>query len=422
MAGIGGKNCGLVQFGEMQVLQRHPRGARVLELSRRDEARALLLKAAKQVEPIMKTRGWKVRNLVEIIPPSPNLMGWNQNRGETIAIRLRQVRSDDSFFDFHHVLGTLLHELCHIVHGPHDTHFYALLDELWGEVEGLMDKGVSGLGPFESTGYRAGGILKSHADAREAQVQAALKRQRLGTLMGGPSSGKRLGGGSVGKDVRALAAEAAQRRAADNIWCQAPKPVGPPPLVQPGEIGVVAGGGSGPRPAQPTVKPAGRAGVPPPANESAVSGDGASGRKGKESEGKGKENAGEGTGGKRKSRQSSAASEGGLARHRDESAGARTGGGGGKQLIDLTWDDEEDVAAEEDAEDCVVVAVSRGDAGASQSRSSSSRARRPADKSGGPREGLRCPRCGHSNPLSLLISQCEDAPLCSSCGAILFRQ
>ena len=394
-----------MQFGEMQVLQRHPRGVRVLELPRSDEARALLLKAAKQVEPIMKTRGWKVRKLVEIIPPSPNLMGWNQNRGETIAIRLRQVRSDDSFFDFNHILGTLLHELCHIVHGPHDTHFYALLDELWGEVEGLMDKGVSGLGPFESTGYRAGGILKSHADAREAQVQAALKRQRLGTLMGGPSSGKRLGGGSVGRDVRALAAEAAQRRAADNIWCQVPQAV----------LGVVAGGASGQRRAQHSLKPAGRASAP------ALSGDGASGRKGKESEGKGKENAGEGTGGKRKSRQSSAASEGGLARPWDENAGELNVGGGGK-LIDLTWDDDEDFAAEEDAEDCVVVAVSRGDAGASQSRSSSSHARRPADKSGGWREGVRCPRCRHSNPLSSLISQCEDAPLCSSCGAMLFRE
>jgi hypothetical protein len=38
--------------------------------------------------------------------------------------------------------------------------------------------------------------------------------------MGGPSSGKRLGGSSASKDIKVLAAEAAQRRAADDLWCR----------------------------------------------------------------------------------------------------------------------------------------------------------------------------------------------------------
>lgn len=60
---------GLVQFGNMTVLEKRPKAKE--ELPRQDEARALLLKTAKQVEPIMKKRGWKVRKLIEIIPPSP---------------------------------------------------------------------------------------------------------------------------------------------------------------------------------------------------------------------------------------------------------------------------------------------------------------------------------------------------------------
>ena len=36
-----------------------------------NEARTLMLRAAKQGEPIMKKRGWNVRKLIEIIPPSP---------------------------------------------------------------------------------------------------------------------------------------------------------------------------------------------------------------------------------------------------------------------------------------------------------------------------------------------------------------
>lgn len=34
-------------------------------------------------------------------------MGWNQNKGETVAIRLRRVHDTSSFFDFNHVLGTV---------------------------------------------------------------------------------------------------------------------------------------------------------------------------------------------------------------------------------------------------------------------------------------------------------------------------
>ena len=52
------------------------------------------------------------------------------------------------------VLGTMLHELCHIVHGPHNDKFYSLLEELRVEAEELIDKGVAGLGAFECEGFR----------------------------------------------------------------------------------------------------------------------------------------------------------------------------------------------------------------------------------------------------------------------------
>jgi len=59
----------LVNFGEMTLLTKSTKGS--AELTQQDEARALLFKAAKQVEPIMKKRGWNVPKLIEIIPPSP---------------------------------------------------------------------------------------------------------------------------------------------------------------------------------------------------------------------------------------------------------------------------------------------------------------------------------------------------------------
>ena len=56
-----GDAAGLVRFGKMEVMERP--GS--------DDARKLLLKVAKQVEPIMQKREWNVGSLIEIIPASP---------------------------------------------------------------------------------------------------------------------------------------------------------------------------------------------------------------------------------------------------------------------------------------------------------------------------------------------------------------
>jgi hypothetical protein len=110
------------------------------------EARSLLEKVAYQVQPIMRKRSWTVKQLSEFVPKNPNLLGLNVNRGAEVKIRLRPHHSQDSFYDFNHILGTMLHELVHIVHGPHNAAFYKLLDELWEEAEDLMDKGIGGSG------------------------------------------------------------------------------------------------------------------------------------------------------------------------------------------------------------------------------------------------------------------------------------
>jgi hypothetical protein len=125
----------LQSFGSINVLRTKPQHAEALEL---------LTKAAKQVQPILKKRSWFVGKLTEFLPKSPNLLGLNVNRGQEIKIRLRYPGNEGSFYEWHHVLGTLLHELVHIVHGPHNAAFYKLLDELWEDAEDLMDRGISG--------------------------------------------------------------------------------------------------------------------------------------------------------------------------------------------------------------------------------------------------------------------------------------
>lgn len=122
----------------------------------------------------------------------------------------------------------MLHELCHIVRGPHDAQFYKLLDELNKEMDELIAKGFRGDG-FEAPGRRVGeGVshdVPPHV-ARQKALEAAQKRMRFNGWIGTEQSGQKLGGSGDLKSLERvlnpgqLAAMAAEKRAAqDRIWC-----------------------------------------------------------------------------------------------------------------------------------------------------------------------------------------------------------
>lgn len=91
---------------------------------------------------IMTKRCWQVGTLCEMDPidddeqkrrraedPNVDVLGWNQNFGQRIALR---IRTDDlkGFRTYNSVINTLLHELAHNVFGPHDQNFWNLYAEL----------------------------------------------------------------------------------------------------------------------------------------------------------------------------------------------------------------------------------------------------------------------------------------------------
>ena len=63
-------------------------------------------------------------------PKNARLLGLNVNRGAEVKLRLRRDGRDHDFIPYEEVLDTMLHELAHIVRGPHDAQFYKLWDEL----------------------------------------------------------------------------------------------------------------------------------------------------------------------------------------------------------------------------------------------------------------------------------------------------
>ncbi|KAM0282593.1 hypothetical protein ACHAQH_002961 [Verticillium albo-atrum] len=185
------------------------------DFPRASEALTTLKKVASLVKPIMRARGWRVRELAEFFPDQHNLLGLNVNRGQRILLRLRHPGDRAQFVLIEQVIDTMLHELSHIVHGPHDGKFHALWNQLRDEHMGLVMKGYTGEG-FLSDGHRLGGSgRKPMYEARRLARAAAERRRARGALTGsGSGSGRRLGGDAPrpGRDIRRTIAGAAEQR------------------------------------------------------------------------------------------------------------------------------------------------------------------------------------------------------------------
>ncbi|KAL4884367.1 WLM domain-containing protein [Aspergillus karnatakaensis] len=175
---------------------------------RESEALLILRKIASLVKPIMRRRSWRVGTLCEFYPHQRNLLGLNVNGGQKICLRLRYPSDQNQFLPIDQVLDTMLHELCHNVHGPHNQQFHALWNQLRDEHAELSIKGYTGEG-FLSHGRRLGG-QKVPIDEARRQARAAAERRQ--TLYAG--SGQKVGGTgpSRGAAMRRAIADAAQRR------------------------------------------------------------------------------------------------------------------------------------------------------------------------------------------------------------------
>ncbi|KXJ91219.1 WLM domain-domain-containing protein [Microdochium bolleyi] len=180
---------------------------------RAGDALHTLRRVASLVKPLMRARGWVVRQLTEFYPGQENLLGLNVNRGQKICLRLRYPSDRTLFLPLEEVVDTMLHELAHNVHGPHDGKFHALWNQLRDEHEALAMKGYTGEG-FLSQGQRLGGRRIPMDEARRLARASAEKRRGDSGGRGGSGPGKRLGGSAARpeRDIRATIADAVARR------------------------------------------------------------------------------------------------------------------------------------------------------------------------------------------------------------------
>ncbi|GMH17547.1 hypothetical protein Nepgr_019388 [Nepenthes gracilis] len=195
-----------------------------LKMAGESEARRILEAVAKQVQPIMRKHQWKVRILSEFCPQNPSILGLNIGGGAEIKLRLRRQNREWDFFPYDQILDSMLHELCHNEHGPHNADFYKLWDEIRAECEELMASGITGTGQgFDLRGRRLGGCQWQPPLSSPAQnaLAAAENRVRYAGLL--PSGPRRIGGDSTIKAALSpiqAAAMAAERRLHDDLWCR----------------------------------------------------------------------------------------------------------------------------------------------------------------------------------------------------------
>ncbi|KAF8543498.1 WLM domain-containing protein [Trichophaea hybrida] len=189
--------------------------------ARPQHALQTLRRLASLVKPIMLSHSFHVGTLSEFYPAETNLLGLNINGGEKICIRLRAHYDASTFLPEEQIVGTMLHELTHNVHGPHDEKFYGFLKKLEEEYYALRARGWNGEG-FYSEGRRLGGRNPlGFGDSRRRRALKAAEERNAWAQ----GSGQKLGGGGAVPTpwnrylLRETLASAVERRLRDNKTC-----------------------------------------------------------------------------------------------------------------------------------------------------------------------------------------------------------
>lgn len=173
-----------------------------------DKALELLHEVATLVSPIMHHYNFKVNLLCEMYPRNQGLLGLNVNRGQKICLRLRSPTDSKWFLERDEIVGTMLHELTHNWHGPHDAKFYKVLDE-------LKDKYYE----FQVTQSMKNSSYPNNFSASGAKVLKPMSTKKYTTKVSKLGTGKKLGGSAERLPLRSLMLLAAERRLKDSKTC-----------------------------------------------------------------------------------------------------------------------------------------------------------------------------------------------------------
>ncbi|KAJ2082540.1 hypothetical protein H4R24_001485 [Coemansia sp. RSA 988] len=169
----------------------------LLQLPQQHKAMEVLRRLANDVgvREVMRKHEYRVGVLRELHPNERAILGYNRNRGQVIALRLR---TDDleGFRDYLGVRQVLMHELAHMVWDKHDDNFHRLNRQHCGEVVELdwtrrgrtvgatkvyepptaVQAGEVDGGSLGAGGFVLGGQAPQESLSRDLAYQAWLRR------------------------------------------------------------------------------------------------------------------------------------------------------------------------------------------------------------------------------------------------------
>ncbi|KAJ3212900.1 hypothetical protein HDU67_003517 [Dinochytrium kinnereticum] len=126
------------------------------------------------VREIMRKRNWVVGVLMELHPNEKTILGYNMNKGQTIALRLRTDELD-GFRHYPSIRQVLLHELAHMIHTGHGNDFHALNRLLNKECNSYSEGHTVGQSSFASSSEDADAI-DAHGYTGGSYVLGGKKR------------------------------------------------------------------------------------------------------------------------------------------------------------------------------------------------------------------------------------------------------
>ena len=150
-----------------------------------EQALKMLQELQREFAPLLRNRNWTVDELVEMcccsehsggVKRSPGIAGMchSGERGRSssrIEIRLRVAADHAQFLDYEgYVVGTMCHELSHIVHGNHSSDFYRLMEELRNEFDKSAPRRARTGRPFAGEGRKADTDRHNPVDPRAARA------------------------------------------------------------------------------------------------------------------------------------------------------------------------------------------------------------------------------------------------------------
>jgi hypothetical protein len=133
------------------------------------------------IKALLNHYKWSIPNLIELSPLEHTILGYNRNKGETIALRLR-TSDFQGFIHYPEVKRVMIHELAHMVYSEHNADFH--------QFNRLLTQQVKEFDWTKSQGYtlQDGKVRNYNNNSYTTSAQSS-------SSVFNASNGKRLGGG-----------------------------------------------------------------------------------------------------------------------------------------------------------------------------------------------------------------------------------